>query len=111
MIRQNHLIQSTADTSPFYTPDSEKQSSRSHNPQSSPKSVQNEQNITELPTTSNIPVSNLAKLLKKRRHERDLAKQQKANMAPAVQTPIAQPQKPTSSSPQVAQSLAVRPHT
>ena len=99
--------ESTADTSPFYTPDSEKQSSTSHTPQSSPKSVQNEHNITEIPTTSNIPVSNLAKLLKEKRHERELAKQQTANTAPTVQTRIPQPQKPTtSSSPQVAQTVS-----
>ena len=99
--------ESTADTSPFYTPDSEKQSSTSHTPQSSPKSVQNEHNITELPTTSNIPVSNLAKLLKEKRHERELAKQQTANTSPTVQKRIPQPQKPTtSSSPQVAQTVS-----
>ena len=78
--------ESTADTSPFYTPDSEKQSSTSHTPQSSPKSVQNEHNITELPTTSNKPVSNLAKLLNEKRYEHELAKQQTANTAPTVET-------------------------
>ena len=89
---------SIADTSPFYTPDKEKQSSASHTQQSSPKSLQNEHNITELPITSNIPVSSLAKLLKEKRHERELAKQQTANSSYS-QTRIPQPQKPTLSSP------------
>ena len=100
--------ENTSDTSPFYTPDSEKQSSTSQTPQSSPKSVQNEHNITELPTTFNISFSNLAKLLKEKRHERELAKQQTANTAPTVQTRIPQPQKPTtSSSSQVAQTVSL----
>ena len=69
--------------------------------------MQNEHNITELPTTSNIPVSNLAKLLKEKRHEREFAKQQTANTAPTAQTRITQPQKPTTSnSPQVAQTVS-----
>ena len=75
--------------------------------QPSPKSVQNENNITELPTTSNVPVLNLAKMLKEKRHERELAKQQTANKALTVQTRIPQPQKTTtSSSPQVAQTVS-----
>ena len=98
--------ENTVDTSPFYTLASEKQTSRSHTPRYSPKSFQNEQSIAELPTTSDIPVSNLAKLLKEKRHERDLAKQRTTNTVPTVQTRL--PQKPTSSSSQVAQnSLAL----
>ena len=97
--------ESTADTSPFYTADPEKQSSTSHTPQSSPKSVQNEHKIAELPTRSYTLISNLAKLSKEKRPEPELAKQQTANTAPTVQTRIPQPQKPTtSSSPQVAQT-------
>ena len=90
-------MENTGDTSPFYTPESEKLSSRSHTPQSSPKSDQNNDIVTEPPTTSSIPVSNLAKLLKEKRHERETAKQQAANTAPTLQTRIPQPQKPTSS--------------
>ena len=91
-------MENTGDTSPFYTPESEKLSSRSHTPQSSPKSDQNNDIVTEPPTTSSIPVSNLAKLLKEKRHERETAKQQAANTDPTLQTRIPQPQKPTSSS-------------
>ena len=68
--------------------------------------MQNEHNMTELPTTSNISVSNLAKLLKEKRHERESAKQQTANTIPTVQTRIPQAQKPTSSSHQVAQTVS-----
>ena len=53
--------ENTGDTSPFYTPDSEKASSRSHTPQSNPKSEQSKDIVTELPTTSSMPLSNLAK--------------------------------------------------
>ena len=74
--------------------------------------MQNEHNITDIPTTSNIPVSNLAKLLKEKRHERELAKQQTANTTPAVQTRIPQPQKPTTSvPPSSTNSLAIRSRT
>ena len=58
------ITECTADTSTFFTPDPEKQPSTSQTRKSRPKSVQKEHNITELPTTSNIPVSNLAKLWK-----------------------------------------------
>ena len=38
----------TADNSVFFTPEMEKQSCRSHSPQSSPQSDQNQQNITKI---------------------------------------------------------------